>query len=168
MTRYVIGIGANLGEPEAAVAAGARAVAAIPGVRVTAASHLYRTDPIGGPDQPDYANAAVLVETDLEPRALLDALRAVEAAAGRTRGVRFGPRTLDLDILWRDGPPIDEVGLVIPHPRLHERRFALEPLLELVDDRDLRAACAALPPQGVRRLGPAATATMRAIFADEG
>ena len=168
MSRYVIGIGANLGDPVAALVAAVEAIATVPRTSLVRVSALYRTEPIGGPEQPAYANAAVLIDTGLEPSDLLAAIQAIEAAAGRVRDVHWGPRTLDLDILWRDGQPIDTRVLRVPHPRLRDRRFALEPLLELVDDDDLRAACAALPDQAVRRLDVSAAATILPISADEG
>jgi len=132
-----------------------------------AASHLYLTAPIG-PPQPDYLNAAVALRTRLEPLALLALLHELEAAARRVRvrGTRFGPRTLDLDILLFDAAVLDLPGLVVPHPRLVERRFALEPLLEIVPDAalpdgtSLAAVCAALPDQGVERLVQRLDATM--------
>jgi 2-amino-4-hydroxy-6-hydroxymethyldihydropteridine diphosphokinase len=100
---------------------------------VVAVSALRETDPIGYEDQPRFLNAAALVETELPPRMLLERLLEIEARLGRIRGVgpRFGPRTIDLDLLLYGDETIDEPGLEIPHPRLHERRFALEPLAEL-------------------------------------
>ena len=103
-----------------------------PGVRVVAVSRLRETDPVGLLDQPRFVNGAAAVETELDPRALLERLLAVERELGRTRrGPRFGPRTIDLDLLLFEDLVIDEAGLRVPHPRLHERRFVLEPLAEL-------------------------------------
>jgi 2-amino-4-hydroxy-6-hydroxymethyldihydropteridine diphosphokinase len=99
---------------------------------VAAVSSLRETDPVGYLDQPRFLNGAVAVDTTLGPRELLDALLAVERLLGRTRdGPRFGPRTIDLDLLLYGEESVDEPGLTIPHPRLHERAFALEPLAEL-------------------------------------
>jgi 2-amino-4-hydroxy-6-hydroxymethyldihydropteridine diphosphokinase len=102
---------------------------------VSAVSALRETEPVGYLDQPRFLNGAVALETTLAPRELLDALLAVERSLGRTRGgPRFGPRTIDLDLLLYGEESIDEQGLTVPHPRLHERAFALEPLAELDPD----------------------------------
>jgi 2-amino-4-hydroxy-6-hydroxymethyldihydropteridine diphosphokinase len=126
MTRAYIGLGANLGDREGTIRA---AVAALPGV--VAVSELRETDPVGVTEQPAFLNGAVALETRLSPRDLLEALLAVERDLGRERRERWGPRTIDLDLLLYGGQTIDEPGLTVPHPRLHERRFALEPLAEL-------------------------------------
>jgi len=137
-----IGVGANVGDALATVRA---AIAAMPRLgRVVRASSLYRTKPWGVIDQPDFINAAVLLDTQLAPRALLDALKALEIEMGRTAGPRFGPRVIDLDILAYDERKIDEPDLVVPHPRLHGRAFALVPLAEI--DPSYEAVLAALPP----------------------
>ena len=97
-----------------------------------AVSALRETDPVGLEDQPRFLNGAAVLETTLGPRAMLETLLEVERMLGRTRdGPRFGPRTIDLDLLLYDDETLDEPGLTVPHPRLHERRFALEPLAEL-------------------------------------
>ena len=100
---------------------------------MVAVSALRETDPVGYEDQPRFLNAAALVETELSPRELLARLLEIESRLGRIRGVgpRFGPRTIDLDLLLYGEETVDEPGLTLPHPRLHERRFALEPLAEL-------------------------------------
>jgi 2-amino-4-hydroxy-6-hydroxymethyldihydropteridine diphosphokinase len=126
VTRAYVALGANLGDREATIEA---AVAALPGV--VAVSQLRETDPVGVVDQPQFLNGAAALETELSPRELLDALLAVERELGRERRERWGPRTIDLDLLLYGGETIDEPGLTVPHPRLHERRFALEPLLDL-------------------------------------
>lgn len=126
MTRAYVALGANLGDREATIEA---AVAALPGV--VAVSQLRETDPVGVVDQPQFLNGAAALETELSPRELLDVLLAVERELGRERRERWGPRTIDLDLLLYGGETIDEPGLTVPHPRLHERRFALEPLLDL-------------------------------------
>ena len=126
MTRAYVGVGANLGDREATIRA---ALAALPGV--VGVSRLRETDPVGVVDQPPFLNGAAAVETDLSPRELLDALLAVEHELGRERRERWGPRTIDLDLLLYGDETVDEPGLTVPHPRLHERRFALEPLLDL-------------------------------------
>ena len=132
MPRAYIGLGANLGEREAALGAAVTALAATDGIEVAAVSTFRETDPVGYLDQPRFLNGAAAVDTTLSPRELLDALLAVERSLGRTReGPRFGPRTIDLDLLLYGDESLDEPGLTVPHPRLHERAFALDPLAEL-------------------------------------
>jgi 2-amino-4-hydroxy-6-hydroxymethyldihydropteridine diphosphokinase len=127
-----IGVGANLGDREATMRAALAALDATPGIRVVAVSSFRETEPVGYVDQPRFLNAAAAVETELDARGLLDALLAVEQGLGRTReGPRFGPRTIDLDLLLFGDAEVDEPGLTVPHPRLHERAFVLEPLTEL-------------------------------------
>ena len=127
-----IGVGANLGDREATMRAALAALDATPGIRVVAVSSFRETEPVGYVDQPQFLNAAAAVETELDARGLLDALLAVERGLGRTReGPRFGPRTIDLDLLLFGDVEVDEPGLTVPHPRLHERAFVLEPLTEL-------------------------------------
>jgi 2-amino-4-hydroxy-6-hydroxymethyldihydropteridine diphosphokinase len=130
--RAYIGMGANLGNREETIKRALALLAGRPGVNVVAVSSLRETDPVGFADQPRFLNGAAAVETELEPRALLAALFAVERELGRTRdGPRFGPRTIDLDLLVYGGREVAEPGLTVPHPRLTERAFALEPLAEL-------------------------------------
>ena len=129
MTRAYVGVGANLGDREATIRA---ALAALPGV--VAVSELRETTPVGVVDQPPFLNGAAALETELSPRELLDALLEVERRLGRERRERWGPRTIDLDLLLHGDDVVDEPGLTVPHPRLHERRFALEPLLDLDPD----------------------------------
>ena len=126
MTLAYVGLGSNLGDREATIRA---AIAALPGV--VAVSELRETDPVGVTEQPAFLNGTVALTTDLSPRELLDTLLAVERDLGRERRERWGPRTIDLDLLLYGGETVDEPGLTIPHPRLHERRFVLEPLAEL-------------------------------------
>ncbi|HEU4581714.1 MAG TPA: 2-amino-4-hydroxy-6-hydroxymethyldihydropteridine diphosphokinase [Polyangiaceae bacterium] len=134
----VIGLGANIGSPELALR---RAAAELStwgfGAR---SSRLYRTFPVGGPPQPDFLNAALRFSYAGSPRSLLERLRAVEAGAGRVRRERWGPRPLDLDILWASGVVVNEPDLIVPHARLRERAFALRPLLDVaptaIDPRD--------------------------------
>jgi 2-amino-4-hydroxy-6-hydroxymethyldihydropteridine diphosphokinase len=130
--RAYIGMGANLGNREETIKRALALLAGRPGVNVVAVSSLRETDPVGFAEQPRFLNGAAAVETELEPRALLAALLAVERELGRTRdGPRFGPRTIDLDLLVYGGREVAEPGLTVPHPRLAERAFALEPLAEL-------------------------------------
>ena len=155
--RAFLGIGSNLGDRLASLQAAVDGLAAVPGIEPIASSRVYETDPVGGVEQPDFLNAVVEVRTDLAPRALLDACLRVERDLGRVRDVRWGPRTVDVDLLVYDDETIDEPDLVVPHPRVHERSFALVPLLELEPDPVLAGArrVADAAPQGeVRPWGP--------------
>jgi 2-amino-4-hydroxy-6-hydroxymethyldihydropteridine diphosphokinase len=132
VTRAYVGLGANLGDREAMLRAALEQLAAEPGVALVAVSTVCETEPVGLLDQPRFLNAAAAVDTELSARELLDRLLGIEGRLGRTRdGPRFGPRTIDLDLLLYGDEQLDEPGLEVPHPRLHERLFALEPLLEL-------------------------------------
>ena len=127
--RAYVGLGANLGDRETTIRTAVDRLRREPRIDVVAVSALRETEPVGPVPQPRFLNGAVVVETSLEPRALLGRLLAVERELGRTReGPRFGPRTIDLDLLLYGEAVIDEPGLSVPHPRLHERRFVLEPL----------------------------------------
>lgn len=129
-TAYVA-LGSNLDAPQAQIARGFAALAALPRTTLTARSWLYRTPPWGIVEQPDFVNAAARLATGLDPHALLAALLAIETAAGRVRGVRNGPRVLDLDLLAYDDLQLCDADLVLPHPRLHERAFVLLPLADI-------------------------------------
>src|SRR5438874_6277157 len=132
MARAFVGLGANLGDREATIRRALELLRATPGLEVAAVSALRETDPVGYLDQPPFLNGTAELETTLAPRELLDAMLGVERTLGRERtGPRFGPRTIDLDLLLYGGEQIEEPGVHVPHPRLHERRFALEPLAEL-------------------------------------
>jgi 2-amino-4-hydroxy-6-hydroxymethyldihydropteridine diphosphokinase len=132
VTRAYVGLGANLGDREATLRRALDLLAEEPGIEVVSTSELRETDPVGVVDQPRFLNGAVALETSLSVRELLDALLRVERILGRVReGPRWGPRTVDLDLLLYGDEVVDEPGLHVPHPRLHERRFALEPLAEL-------------------------------------
>ncbi len=141
-----VGLGSNLADPVAQVRRAFAALQRLPDTRLRSRSALYRSAPMGPADQPDYVNAAAVLETRLEPLPLLDALQAIEQAQGRVRdGVRWGPRTLDLDLLLYGERIIEEVRLTVPHPGLAERDFVLIPLRE--------AAGPDLPIPGHGRLG---------------
>lgn len=151
MTRVLLGLGSNLGDRRAHLR---DAVSSLPGV--TAVSDVYETDPVGGPEQDRYLNivvaldvpvvpaggpprpAAELVRSDdpapVTPLELLAICQRIESAAGRVRDVRWGPRTLDVDVLWIDGVELDDPDLTVPHPRMFERRFVLAPLAEVAPD----------------------------------
>jgi len=135
VTRAYVGLGSNLGDREHMLWGAIHMLAFNPEVDVAAVSSIRETDPVGLADQPRFLNAAAAIETELGPRALLDLLLSIERELGRTReGPRFGPRTIDLDLLLYGDEVVDEPGLTVPHPRLHERRFVLEPLVELDPD----------------------------------
>jgi 2-amino-4-hydroxy-6-hydroxymethyldihydropteridine diphosphokinase len=146
VTRAFLGLGSNLGDRRAHLR---NAVAAIPDL--VAVSDVYETDPVGGPEQPAYLNCVVELDTERSPHELLDLAHQLEAAAGRVRTVRWGPRTLDVDVLLVGDERVDEPDLVIPHPRMYERAFVLIPLSDLAPE---------LVPGGrpetpdVRHLGP--------------
>ncbi len=132
-SRVAIGLGSNLGDRAAHLAAAVDEIAEQIGV-IVATSSIYETAPVGGPPQGAYLNAVVVVDTALTPRGVLDRLLAIERARGRERRERWGPRTLDLDILVFGDTVVDEPGLSVPHPDLASRRFVLEPLAEIWPD----------------------------------
>jgi len=129
-----VALGSNLGDRAGHIRAGLRGLAALPGTRFVVASGLIETDPVGSAPQGRYLNAAAQIRTRLSPADLLEQLLGIERGRGRIRGRRWGPRTLDLDLLVYDALVIDAPGLVLPHPRLHERAFVLEPLAQIAPD----------------------------------
>ena len=135
-TTAYLALGANLGDRLENLQRAADALAATPGVRVVRSSRVYETEPVG-PEQPEYLNAVLEVETDLPPRELLRVCLAVEDDMGRVRAERWGPRPIDVDVLTYGAGTIDEPDLVVPHPRMHERGFVLVPLAELDADPPL-------------------------------
>lgn len=142
--RAVIGLGANLGERIQTLREAVRRIDAF--ASVLRRSRVYETRPVGGPP-PDYLNAAVLVAWDGTPLALLDRLQAIESDLGRVRSFKNAPRTIDLDVLWFEGMTHHDERLVVPHPRLTERAFALRPLLDVAPDAYV------LPPGMIEDLG---------------
>jgi 2-amino-4-hydroxy-6-hydroxymethyldihydropteridine diphosphokinase len=133
MGRAFIGLGSNLGDRWATVSGAVEALRARGDVR--AASPVYETEPVGGPDdQGAFLNLVVELDTTDTPRQLLERCQALEQAAGRVRTIRWGPRTLDADVLLVEGVAVDEPDLVVPHPRLRQRRFVLQPLADLAPD----------------------------------
>ena len=157
--RALIGLGANVGDRLANLQRAVDLLGATESTRVLRSSRVYETDPVGGPPQPDYLNAVIEVETDLDAATLLRTCQLVEEQMGRARTERWGPRTIDLDLLTfgREEVRLDAPPLVVPHPRMHERAFVLVPLLELEADPML--------PGGGRiettRLGPDALSGVR-------
>lgn len=154
-----IGVGSNLDGPVNHVRKAVNELERIPGIRRVASSGLYASPPMGPPDQPDYINAVAQLRTTLPPLALLDALQAIEQHHRRTRdGQRWGPRTLDLDVLLYGDRSMDDDRLTVPHPGLHERAFVIYPLLEVAGDIDipgrgmLRALAARCPRGELKRL----------------
>jgi 2-amino-4-hydroxy-6-hydroxymethyldihydropteridine diphosphokinase len=148
MARAFLGLGSNLGDRLTYLRG---AVAAIPDV--VAVSRLYETAPVGGPGGQDrFLNIVVQLETELTPRELLEVCRHCEAEAQRVRKVRWGPRTLDVDVLWVDGVTVDEPDLVVPHPRMFERAFVLLPLGELAPEL-VPAGFVAAPEDDVHPVG---------------
>ena len=132
MTIVYLGLGSNLGDRRRNLEAALDALRAHPQIAVTAVSSFLETDPVGGPPgQGKFLNAAAKIETDLSPEALLEELKRVERALGRKPGPRWGPREIDLDILLYGDTILETGTLVIPHPRMRERRFVLEPLAEI-------------------------------------
>lgn len=136
--RAYVALGSNLGDRRAALEHAVERLRGAPGVRVLAVSDWIETDPVGGPPgQGRYLNGAAELETSLAPRALLELLQAIESDAGRARDVPHGPRTLDLDLLLYGELALDERDLLVPHPRLEERVFVLQPLAQIAPDRRL-------------------------------
>jgi 2-amino-4-hydroxy-6-hydroxymethyldihydropteridine diphosphokinase len=161
VARAFLGLGSNVGDRLANLQGALDLMSARPDVRPLRSSRVYETDPVGGPPQPDFLNAVVEVETALSPMELLRACMEVEDELGRVREERWGPRTIDIDVLTLDEEIVDEPDLTIPHPRMHERGFVLVPLLELAPDPVLpggrRVATLRLGPQalaGVRPFAP--------------
>ena len=141
MTAVVLALGSNLGDRQDILQGAVDAIVGLPGMRVTAVSPVYETVPVGGPAQPDYLNAVVLADAARPARELLDRLHEIEAAFDRVRVVRWGPRTLDIDVVDFGGERSDDPELTLPHPRAHERAFVLGPWRDVDPD-------AALPGHG--------------------
>lgn len=137
LRKAYIAIGSNLEDPEAQVQDAFEELAMLPKTRLARVSSLYRTAPIGYEDQPEFVNAVAEIETALEPRALLDQLLAIERRHGRVREFANAPRTLDLDIALYEDTTVNEPGLAIPHPRMHDRAFVMVPLAEIAPDAQI-------------------------------
>ncbi|MBO0662996.1 2-amino-4-hydroxy-6-hydroxymethyldihydropteridine diphosphokinase [Jiella flava] len=157
--RALVGLGGNLGDPAETMAAALRAIDARSDCRVCAVSRLFRTPPWGNTDQPAFLNACAALNTDLTPRALLDLCLATERQFKRVRSERWGPRTLDLDVLDVDGEAYHDNTLTLPHPRLTERGFVLVPLADIAPDAVIAGATvaahlASIARDGIEALGP--------------
>ncbi|MBI3324242.1 MAG: 2-amino-4-hydroxy-6-hydroxymethyldihydropteridine diphosphokinase [Candidatus Omnitrophica bacterium] len=134
MARVFIGLGSNQGDRLQSLSRAVRRLAQLPSTRTAQMAPIYETKPIGGPPQPDFLNSVVELETSLSPHELFAWLQALERELGRTPGPRWGPRVIDLDLLFYDEMVIEEPAFTIPHPRLHERAFVLEPLVQLAPE----------------------------------
>jgi 2-amino-4-hydroxy-6-hydroxymethyldihydropteridine diphosphokinase len=132
-----LAIGSNLGSPRERILEAFERLRALPVTRLELRSHLYCTRPMGPQDQPDYFNAAAGILTQLAARELLESLLAIERVMGRVRGERWGPRLIDLDLLWMTGSPIEEAGLTLPHPGVSSRNFVLYPLDDIAPTLDI-------------------------------
>lgn len=158
-----IALGANLDQPVQQVSRALRELDEIERTHVVAVSSLYRTAPVGYADQPDFINAVAQVETALSPHALLDELHVIEERHGRLRSFRNAPRTLDLDLLTYADLMLDEDGLTLPHPRLHERAFVLMPLAEIAPHapipgrEDALRLLSRVDKSGIEKIGMAET-----------
>lgn len=159
MARAFVGLGSNLDGPEVRVREAVSALGALDRTELDRCSGLYRTAPWGDKYQPDFVNAVVELQTGLSAHDMLTALQGLEDAAGRERDTSrpWGPRCLDLDLLWFDGETIDTPDLTVPHPRMHERAFVLQPLCDLepmleIDGRRADVLLAGLDASGIERL----------------
>jgi len=153
--RAVVGLGANIGDRLATLRSAIGELSRV--ARVERTSRVYASAPVGGPPQPEFLNAAVLVTYRGSPADLLDALLDIERRLGRVRLERWGPRTIDLDVLWIDGVAVETERLVVPHPRLRQRAFALVPMLDVAPDAcDPRTGERYVPPPGDVRLAEGA------------
>ncbi|MBS3823512.1 MAG: 2-amino-4-hydroxy-6-hydroxymethyldihydropteridine diphosphokinase [Wenzhouxiangellaceae bacterium] len=165
MTRAFVGLGSNQGDSRRLLGRAWAALGGLPQTAVVRRSHVYRTAPVGDPDQPDFLNAIVEIETVLEPLTLLRGMQRIEIELGRTRDPdrRWGPRTIDLDLILFGHAVVREQDLTVPHPRMGERAFVLEPLAELAPDLEipglgrLSELRARLDASGVRVLRPEST-----------
>jgi 2-amino-4-hydroxy-6-hydroxymethyldihydropteridine diphosphokinase len=152
VTTAYVGIGSNLKDPRAQVQQAFGELDGLPHTRVVKKSSLYRTAPIGHPEQPDYINAVAQLETGLPAERLLAELQALEARHGRERSFPNAPRTLDLDILLFGNARIHSEALTVPHPRMHERAFVLKPLLEIAPELAFQAHLDSCKDQKVERI----------------
>ncbi|WP_300377546.1 2-amino-4-hydroxy-6-hydroxymethyldihydropteridine diphosphokinase [Henriciella sp.] len=157
MADSALAFGSNLGDSRAMIEAALERLDSADGISVTKVSSFYRTPPWGVEDQPDFINACALVETDLSPEALLAVCKQLEQALGRETAVRWGPRLIDIDMLWMEGETRQSETLTLPHPRICERAFVLVPLAEIapeldVGDRKVRDLLSALDPDSLESI----------------
>lgn len=163
MQRVYLGLGANLDDPQAQLIFAVHALQAHSAIHLRQCSSLYASKPMGPQDQPDYVNAVVVVETELSPEAILDAVQAIENAAGRVRERHWGPRTLDIDILLIDKRVISQPRLEVPHPGIELREFVLVPLteiapqLQLPNGKAVAELAAAISRNGLDKIAPPVT-----------
>ena len=134
MSRAFLALGANIGDPAGQLAEAREAIERLPRTRIVKASTVIRTAAWGVTDQPDFLNQVIALETGLDPQALLAACLGIEAAMGRVRERRWGPRLIDIDVITYDREVIDTPPLIVPHPRAHERAFVLDPLREIAPE----------------------------------
>ncbi len=134
MAKAYLGLGSNLGNREKNLKNCIEKIKTLKGIKLLSASRFYETEPAGGPPQPGYLNAAIAIETHLSPQELLKSLQEVESSSGRVRDIKWGPRTLDIDILLYDNEIVTDDDLIIPHTMMHERLFVLKPLCEIAAD----------------------------------
>ncbi|MBY9068028.1 2-amino-4-hydroxy-6-hydroxymethyldihydropteridine diphosphokinase [Hyphomonas sp. WL0036] len=160
MAEVALGLGSNLGDREAHLAGAVQALESREGIRVTARSSLWETPPWGVEEQPHFLNACVLLETSLSPMEVLETCLAIEREHGRERSLRWGPRTLDIDVLYYDDVVLTGEVLTLPHPRMLMRTFVLAPLAEIAPEKviagaTIRKKLALVEPEpGMRKLGP--------------
>ena len=158
MPNAYLGVGSNLGDRLGCLTEAVRQLHATPEVRVVTVSSIYETKPVGVTDQPDFLNGVVAIRTSLAPMALLEVCLRIEAGLGRVRRERWGPRTLDLDLLWFAGVVMTAENLTLPHPRMAERAFVLVPLAEIapqlvVGGKAATVLAAGLDQTGLRKIG---------------
>ena len=161
MSTAYLGLGGNLGDRSWYLAEAVRRLHRAPGIRVERTSSVYETKPVGVTNQPDFLNLVAQVTAEIGPRDLLACCLQIESDLGRVRTQRWGPRTVDLDVLWYDGQIVNEPDLVLPHPRLHERAFVLVPLVEIAPELSLAGGLVSVlaarsDRTGLRLLGPLA------------
>ncbi|MFT3784247.1 MAG: 2-amino-4-hydroxy-6-hydroxymethyldihydropteridine diphosphokinase [Nibricoccus sp.] len=159
MKTAYLGLGSNLGDRKRFLSDAILAINSASGIRVEKISSIYETDPVGVVDQPKFLNLVVEIATTLEPKDLLASCLGIEKKLGRVRKERWGPRTIDIDVLWFGGEVVDQPELTLPHPRLKERAFVLAPLAEiaphvLIDGESVAEFTANLDQTGVRSIGP--------------
>lgn len=149
---YYIALGSNLGDRADNLRRAAEALSLLPGTRLEALSNIYETDPVGYADQPCFYNAVARLDSELSPRALLGCCLGIEAAMGRVRSIKNGPRTLDLDLLCGDAPEENDRELCFPHARMTERAFVLAPLCEICEEERYHKALEQVGCEGIRKL----------------